>query len=126
MKAQPLLLDSSVWVELFSQGRLWKKCERERKKAELIFVPTLVLYEVYRKIISATSEDRGLSAVAVMSRHEVSDLTREVALTAADLSLEHKLPMADSIVLAHAYQAAAELVTLDNDFAGISGARVLR
>ena len=126
MKAETLLLDSSVWVELFSQVRLWRKCEREQKKADFIVIPTLVLYEVYRKIVSATSEDRGLSAVVVMSCHEVADLTREVALTAADLSLEHKLPMADSIVLAHARQASAELVTLKNDFAGIPGAKVLR
>ncbi|HLG20914.1 MAG TPA: type II toxin-antitoxin system VapC family toxin [Bdellovibrionota bacterium] len=121
-----LVVDSSAWIEMFSQGPLAKPCEREQRRTKEILVPTLVLYEVYKKICSTLSEDRALSAVAVMSQHKIDDLTRDVALTAADLSLEHKLPMADSIVLAHARLAGARLLTLDNDFAGIDEVVLLR
>jgi toxin FitB len=92
----------------------------------LSIVPTLVLYEVYRKISTSISEDQALSVVALMSQQKVMDLTRDVALGAADLSIQYKLPIADSLILAHARHENALLVTLDNDFAKIDGVKVLR
>jgi toxin FitB len=121
-----LVLDSSIWVEILNRGPLAKMCTKELNNARQVYVPTLVIFEVYRKIASATSEDQALSAIAALSQHEVVDLTREVALSAADLSIQHKLAMADSLVLAHAHQTAAVLLTLDNDFSGIPGVQVLR
>lgn len=56
----------------------------------------------------------------------VVDLSRSIALDAADLSLTHGLAMADSLVLAHALAASATLVTLDNDFARVPQVKVLR
>lgn len=124
-----ILLDSSCWIELLSEGPLASSCRRELKSisaGSLSIVPTLVLYEVYRKITTSISEDQALSVVALMSQQKVVDLTRDIALTAADLSIQHKLPMADSLILAHAKHENALLVTLDNDFAKIDGAKVLR
>jgi predicted nucleic acid-binding protein len=126
MKRSSVLLDSSVWVEILSKGPLLNKCISEHKKARHIIVPTLVLFEVYRKIASSTSEDKALSAVAHMSQHDVIDLTRDIALTAADISIENKLGMADSIILASARTFSAKLVTIDNDFAQFKDVRVLR
>ena len=121
-----IVLDSSIWIEIFGGGRLAKACERERKNATEVHVPALILFEVYRKITVSVSEDRALSAVATMSQYLVIELTREVALLGADLSIEHKLSMADSLVLAHARFASAYLVTLDNDFTGIQGVKIIR
>lgn len=121
-----LLIDSSGWIEIFRQGRLAKKCQKELHDASEIIVPTLVIFEVYRKICKSISEDQALSCVALMSQNHVVDLTREIALTAADLSIKHDLPMADSLVLAHAYEEEAMLLTLDNDFNKISGTLVIR
>jgi predicted nucleic acid-binding protein len=126
MSSGPWVVDSSVWIEILNKGELAKDCMRELKSASQIYVPTLVIYEVYKKIVSVLSEDQSLSAVTVLSQNEVVDMSREVALTAADLSLQLKLPMADSIVLAHARLLNATLLTLDNDFAGITGTKVLR
>lgn len=120
------VLDSSVWIEILNNGALAKNCLKELKCASHVCVPTLVIFEVYKKIASSRSEDQALSAVAVLSQHEVVEMTREIALSAADISLQKGLAMADSIVLAHAQQEGATLLTLDNDFAGIPGARVLR
>jgi predicted nucleic acid-binding protein len=119
-------LDSSVWIEILSGGALAKQCTKEMNAAAQVFVPALVIFEVYRKIAQSVSEDRALSAIALLSQNEVVDLSRDIALTAADLSIEHKLAMADSVVLAHTRQANAVLLTLDNDFSGIAGTRVLR
>ena len=123
----PVTLDSSVWVEILGSGRLVAACTAALDSATEVLVPTLVVYEVYRKLLAASgSEDLALSAVSLLRQHTVRDLTDEVALEAAELSLAHRLGMADSIVLAHARRDAAPLVTLDDDFAGIDGVRVLR
>jgi len=123
---ESVLLDSSAWIEIFSEGSLGKACRKELDSSKQVIVPTLVLFEVYRKIAKQVSEDQGLSAIAVLTQFSVADLTQDIALTAADLSLTHKLPMADSLILAHAQRSEATLVTLDNDFATIPGVIVLR
>ena len=121
-----VLLDSSVWVEILGGGPLAARCEAELAAAAHVLVPTVVLFEVYRKVCRATSEEEALSVITLLSQHSVSDLNREIALEAADLSIAHKLSMADSVVLAHARHANAVLVTLDNDFSYLSDVRVLR
>ena len=70
------------------------------------------------------SENEALDAVATMKKTIVVDLTEEVALTAADLSLEHGLAMADSMMLAFARENDAALVTTDSGFQGIAGVTV--
>ncbi|MEK7703971.1 MAG: type II toxin-antitoxin system VapC family toxin [Myxococcota bacterium] len=125
MTARKVLLDSSAWIELLARGTLAQGVEREMAGATLV-VPTVVLFEVYRKIKRNVSEDQALSAAAFMSQHDVTALDAEVSLHAADLSIEHSLAMADSIILAHAEAQNATIVTLDNDFASFSKAKVLR
>jgi toxin FitB len=120
------VVDFSVWIEIFGQKNLAKVCLKEVNSAREIFVPTLVLFEVYKKITVSRSEQLALTAVAAMSQHTVLDLSREVALSAADLAIQEKLAMADSVVLAHARSRGAVLLTLDNDFANIASAKVLR
>ncbi len=66
-----------------------------------------------------------MSAISYISQFEVQPLTREIALLAADLSLQFKLGTADSLILAHANESGAVLVTLDNDFRGLPGVQVL-
>ena len=126
MSSRALVLDSSVWIEIFNGGPIAGTCMKELKGAARVYVPTLVLFEVYKKVTASRSEDQALSAVATLSQYEVCDMTREIALAAADLSLQKKLGMADSLILAHTYQVGAELLTLDNDFAGIPNTQILR
>jgi predicted nucleic acid-binding protein len=126
VSSRSIVLDSSAWIEILSSGPLSKHCTKELKVADQVFIPTLVFFEVYKKIASSLSEDRALSAVALLSQYVTANMTREVALAAADLSIQHKLAMADSLILAHAYQAGALLITLDNDFSGLPGTLVIR
>lgn len=124
--SKTILLDSSTWIEIFGVGKHAAICETERKKAQTIIVPTIVIFEVYKKIQSVLSEDKALLATAVLNEFQVENLTQEVALTAADLSIEHSLGMADAMVLAHAKLSQAKMITLDNDFANIPNVKVIR
>jgi predicted nucleic acid-binding protein len=56
-----------------------------------------------------------------MQQGQVIDLDMELSLNAARLSVEHKIPMADSLILATARAFDAKLWTQDSDFHGIEG-----
>ncbi|PWU21691.1 MAG: hypothetical protein C5B49_02215 [Bdellovibrio sp.] len=116
-----MVVDSSVWIELLSGGPLQSRCQTAIQR-QTLRVPTLVLFEVYRKLKGKISEDMAMEAVAALSRYEVLDLTREVAMLAGDFSLEYQLGMADAMVLAHARHLNDVLLTLDNDFRSLPGA----
>ena len=62
-----------------------------------------------------------MQAVAIMQQGRVVELSASTALSAASISLEHKLPMADSLILATAREYDATLWTQDADFAGMPG-----
>jgi predicted nucleic acid-binding protein len=79
------------------------------------------MYEVYKHSKRLRGEDGALDAVAAMQKTHIVPLSDELALVAADLSLEHKLPMADAIVLATGRLLDAEVITSDVDFDGIPG-----
>ena len=121
-----VILDSSVWIEIFREGPLVGKCRKEMDASRIVGVPTVSIYEVYRKILISVSEEISLSVVAFLKQYPALDLSIEVAITAADLSVQHRLGMADSVMLAHAMNNQAKLVTMDNDFAGIHNVVVLR
>jgi predicted nucleic acid-binding protein len=58
-----------------------------------------------------------------MQKGTVVDLTITLAIAASRLSLEHNLPMADSIILATAKAFNATLWTQDSDFQNISNVK---
>ena len=121
-----LVVDSSCWIEVLTGGKNAAKCEKEIKRTKNIIVPTLVLFEVYKKIASKVGQGQSLSVVGYLSQNKVLDLDRSTALLAADISLDLGLAMADSIILAHARNLDAHLITLDNDFANLEEATVIR
>jgi predicted nucleic acid-binding protein len=89
-------------------------------------VPSLTLYEVFKRILQQRDEGAAFQAVAVMQEGRVIDLDASLALTAARLSAERKLPMAYSIILATAATQGAELWTQDADFKGLAGVHYRR
>lgn len=88
-------------------------------------VPTLSLYEVFKRVLQQRGEEEALQAVAVMMEGQVVELTAEIALAAARLSVEMGLPMADSVMLATARAYGAELWTQDAHFEGKAGVRYI-
>lgn len=124
--SKKVLIDSSVWIEIFSKGPKYSKCNLEMRDVEVCPVPAIIHFEVYQRICSKSSSDLALSTSAWLRQYGTLDLTDEIAMSAAEIALENKLGMADSIVLAHAIDQRALLVTLDNDFSGIKSAKVIR
>lgn len=120
-----VLLDSSAWIEFFADGPLADEVERYLKASAPLIVPAIVLYEVYKRIKSVKGEEVAMVAASRLARGEIVPVEATLALTAADLSLAHKLAMADALVLAAARASEAELVTLDEDFRGLPQVTIL-
>lgn len=120
------LVDSSGWIAFFTGGASAGKFEPYLRKPSEVVTPSIVLYEVYKIIKRQRAEEDALRAVAQMVKTRVIPLTDTLALEAADVSLEHRLPMADSIVYATALANNAELVTSDSDFAKLPGVTYIR
>jgi predicted nucleic acid-binding protein len=119
-----IVLDSSGWLEFFSAGPYAEEFAKRLRQPANVVTPTIAIYEVFKWVKRERSQDEAFRAVATMQKTQVVDLTKELAITAADLSLEHKLAMADSIMLAVAQAFDAELLTTDSDFEGIAGVSV--
>jgi predicted nucleic acid-binding protein len=120
-----IVVDSSGWIEFFTDGALADEYARRLRNLAVVVTPVIVLYEVYERLKRDLSEDDAVIAVSAMQRSRIVALDQELALTAADLSLEHGLAMADAMVLATARRFSAELVTSDADFNGIDGVAYL-
>jgi predicted nucleic acid-binding protein len=116
------LLDSSCWIEYFAGTDLGTQY-REVAAGTGVLVPTIVLCEVVRRVTSSQGEEQGEIVAVSLSGHTMVDLTEEVALLAAELSLQHHLALADSIILATARLYDATLWTQDAHFANIEGVR---
>jgi predicted nucleic acid-binding protein len=117
------LVDSSAWLEYFAGGPLAGQFARPIEQTDALLVPTIVVFEVAKRVMQQRGEDAALQVVAVMHQATVVDLDAVVALNAAQVSLAHKLPLADSVILATARQHNATIWTLDADFEGIPGVR---
>lgn len=88
-----------------------------------MLVPTIILVEVCRRVLQQRGEDEALQAAALLHQGQVVDLNSGLALSAAQLGIAHKLPLADSIILATAKQFSATIWTMDGDFEGIPRVR---
>jgi toxin FitB len=120
-----IVIDSSGWIEFFTDGPLAEEYASRLRRLAAVVTPVIVIYEVYKRLKRDLSEDDAIIAVSAMQRSQVVAITQEIALTAADLSLEHGLAMADAFVLATARHFQAELVTSDRDFEGVTGVTYL-
>jgi predicted nucleic acid-binding protein len=61
-----------------------------------------------------------------MHQGSVLPLDESLALSAARISIERRLPMADSIMLASARATGATFWTQDKDFQGMEGVRYVQ
>jgi predicted nucleic acid-binding protein len=119
-----ILVDSSGWVEYFTDGPLADDFAPYLERLEEVVTPTIVIFEVFRVIRRQRSEEEAMEAVAQMQKTSVVDLDQTLALSAADISIEHGLAMADAIVYATARFNGVQTVTADADFEGLREVRV--
>ncbi|MDW7773861.1 MAG: type II toxin-antitoxin system VapC family toxin [Desulfobulbaceae bacterium] len=115
------IVDSSGWLAYFADEPQAKHFHKPLNDPSALIVPTVTIYEVFKVVARETSENEALQAVAAMQKGKIADLTPSLAISAAKLSLEKNLPMADSIILATAKKHEAFIWTLDSDFKNIKG-----
>ena len=119
------VVDSSGWLEFFAGGPNAHFFAKPIEATSQLVVPTLSIYEVFKKIAQQRGEGDALQAVAIMQQGRVVELSSSLALSAAQLSIQRSLPMADSVILATARAADAVLWTQDADFATGPGVRYI-
>jgi len=64
-----------------------------------------------------------IQAIAAMQKGKIIDLTVSISMKASKLSLQHDIPMADSIILATAREYNCIIWTQDSDFQHIDGVK---
>ena len=110
------IIDSSGWLEYFSDGPNAKYYLPPLNDTSSLIVPVITIYEVFKVVLRESGENEAIQAVAAMQKGKIVELTTNIAMKAAKLSLQHKLPMADSIILATAQKYRCVIWTQDSDF----------
>jgi predicted nucleic acid-binding protein len=120
------IVDSSGWLEYFANGKNAEIFAPIIINIDKLVVPTIILYEVFKKVLLQRDETQALKAIAIMQQGSIVELTNSIAINAAKVSIEYKLPMADSIILTTARECDAVLWTQDDDFSEIEGVKYIK
>jgi predicted nucleic acid-binding protein len=120
-----VLIDSSGWLEYITGDEKADAFGAIFQKDVQVLVPTIVLCEVLKILLLRAGGSQANVFLSEALRRSVVDLTDTIALSAASLSIDHKLPMADAIIYATAQSHHAELITSDAHFTGLPGVTVL-
>ena len=121
----PLVVDSSGWLEYLTQDVNAKAFEPYLQGSRPILVPAIVLYEVKKKILQIGSKTEADRFVSQACRRQVIPVDEFLALAAAEVSIGHRLAMADAIIYATARAFVAELVTSDQAFKAMPGVTLI-
>lgn len=119
------VVDSSGWLEYSADGPNADFFTAPIGSTSDLIVPTLSLYEVLKRVLQQRGEGDALQALAVMTQAEVVDLDMDLALSAAKVSAELELPIAEGVMLATAQAHGAVFWTQDADFEGIVGVQYI-
>ena len=119
------VVDSLGWLEYFARGTNASFFAPVVKATDTLIVPTVCMYEVFKRLLVQRGEEGALQAIGIMSLGIIADLTQEIAVNAANISSEFKIAMADSIIFATARANNATLWTQDADFEGIGGVQYI-
>jgi toxin FitB len=117
------VVDSSGWIEYFSEGKNADFFTTPIRDVDKLIVPTICIYEVFKRLLAECDEDSALLSVGLMLHGREVGLDRTIAIDAAQIAHELKLAMADSIILATARACNATLWTQDDHFKNIKGVK---
>jgi len=115
------VVDTSGWIEFLFEGNNAGVFAPLIEDVDNLVVPVICLYEVFKKVNAVADEAKALQAIGQMKQGRVTEVSEAIALRAALISLKHRLPMADSLILSTAWSEQATLWTQDEHFAGLSG-----
>lgn len=110
------LVDTCGWIEWLANGKLQNSFEKYLKDTKNLIVPTIVQYELFKWVCREKDEICAFDIIGVTENANVLSMDTAIAISAAKISREYKLAMADSIVLASAQKEKAEVITCDSHF----------
>ena len=119
------IVDSSGWLEYFGEGRNASYFARPIQDIENLIVPTICIYEVFKCLMVLLGKEEALRAAGVMSLGQLIELNFQLTLDAAKVSIDLKLALADSIILATARANDAVLWTQDEHFKDLDGVKYI-
>jgi predicted nucleic acid-binding protein len=120
------IVDSSGWLEYFAEGENAAYFTPAIEDLSNLLVPVICVYEVFKRILLLYGLDTAEVRMADLYKGKIIELDAPLGLSAAKISVEMKLPMADSILLATTRAYHATLWTQDEHFNGIEGVRFIR
>ncbi len=115
------VVDSCGWLEYFADGQNADFFAPIIENITQSVVPAICLLEVFKRVYQQRGETPAFHAVALMQQAQIVNMDSSIALSAAKLGFELKLPLADSVILATARHYNATVWTQDDDFEGIEG-----
>jgi len=113
------VIDSSFWLEYYSDTKYADYISEVLVRMKEVVVPTIVVVEVFKKLITVSDETTAIIFVTQMRKGIIAELNYDLSLDAAYLGKEYKLPLADSIIYATTLKYNATLYTLDKHFKGL-------
>ena len=117
------VVDSSCWLEYFAGSKVGEAVSAPIEDLSALVVPSITLYEVFKKLLVEVNEDQALLAVAHMKQGRVIELDGDLAIYSAKIGKESKLALADSIIYATASRYNCILWTQDNHFKELKNVR---
>lgn len=120
------VVDSCGWLEYFADGKHADFFAPAIEETEQLIVPSICIFKVFKRVLQQRDENDAIRAVAMMRQGDVVDLDSSLAMHAAHIGTQYKLPLADSIVLATAQSRSAIVWTQDSDFEGLPNVRYIR
>jgi predicted nucleic acid-binding protein len=115
------VVDSSAWIEWLADGALANRLNQDIPEPSRCIIPTIVQFELWKWLARELSEESADGFVAFTNECVVIELDTRIALWAAALSAQYKLPTADAVIYATARHFEAELLTCDAHFEGLPG-----
>jgi toxin FitB len=112
------IVDSSGWLEFFADGPNAGEFAKPLSSTDILIVPSITVFEVFKVVLRERDEDSALLAVSLMKQGKIVDLSFDLSIQAAKMSYDHKLSMADSIILTTAFAYESIVWTQDMNFKG--------
>jgi predicted nucleic acid-binding protein len=119
------IVDSSGWLEYFADSPQADFFTPAIEDSAQLLVPVICIYEVFKRIATQRGLNIAQTSIADMYHGKLVNIDDSLALSAAQISLETKLPMADSLILATARANQATLWTQDEHFKGMEGVQYI-
>ncbi len=120
---KPDILDSSAWLECLEDGPNTIHFGPILHKLPDLLIPSVVITEVRKVALKQRSREAADAVTNAMRSGIVVVIGEEIATAAADLFIQYKLPLADSLIYAATLATGATLWTQDSHFEGLPHVR---